>query len=59
MGRHDDSPEGRADDHTGCSGENRQDPDSWADPDIRDAWQAPLVVEPAQLDENGQVPLCS
>lgn len=54
---HDDDGDGLADQVHGCSGENRADPDSWDDPAICGPWQAPLEVAPAELDENGEVPL--
>ena len=61
MGRHhDEDGDRRADQVHGCSGENRADPDSWDDPAITDTpWAAPMAVAPAELDENGEVPLCS
>lgn len=45
MGRHGDTPEGRADDWQGCEGENRADPDSWDDPDIAEPWAEPDEID--------------
>lgn len=59
MGRHSDNPEGHADDWTGCSGENRGDPDSWDDPAIAGPTEPPTEVEPIELNERGEVPPCS
>lgn len=58
MGKHEDADgDGLADHGHACSGENRHDPDTWDDPAIAGPTEAPMAVEPAELDENGEVPL--
>lgn len=51
-----DCPDLPTGDHA-CLGENRPDPDSWDDPLISGPTAAPMAVAPAELNDDGRVPL--